>query len=96
MIATPSCETAGHIRGSKGVCIFCNEAMPYFPPTEWLDCKKVMPDVPRHYWLTDGKSIALGKWSIADMWWQFLWQNDVFKPTHMLPVKLPALPEVST
>lgn len=60
---------------------------------EWLDCKKVMPQPPRKYWITDGKDIALAEWKIADMHWKFIWHYSVFAPVAMLPVKLPQIPE---
>ena len=60
----------------------------------WLDVKHHMPTVPRKYWLTDGKDVALAEWSIENMHWKFLYMYSCFKPTHMLPVKLPPRPTV--
>lgn len=58
---------------------------------KWQSVKEKMPQPPRFYWLTDGKDTALGEWSIERMNWQLRYHYNVFKPTHMLPVKLPPI-----
>lgn len=60
--------------------------------SDWLDCRKNMPQPPRKYWITDGKDIALAEWNIERMQWKFLYHHSVFNPTFMLPVKLPEIP----
>lgn len=59
----------------------------------WLKTSEIMPIAKRKYWLSDGKDVALGVWNIERMQWKFLYHYNVFKPTYMLPVKLPPLPE---
>lgn len=59
---------------------------------EWLDCTKQLPIVGRNYWISDGKDVALATWNTERMQWQFLYHYSVFKPSLMLPVKLPPLP----
>jgi len=53
---------------------------------------KQLPIVGRNYWISDGKDVALATWNMERMQWQFLYHYSVFKPSLMLPVKLPPLP----
>jgi hypothetical protein len=59
---------------------------------EWLRTDEHMPELKRKYWISDGKSIALGEWDIKNMWWKFLWHYTVFDVKYFLPIKLPELP----
>jgi len=56
---------------------------------EWIDTKKHLPELNKLYFITDGKDVALAKFSIDNMCWSFLWHYSVFNPTHMIKVELP-------
>jgi len=58
---------------------------------KWIDTKKELPKLDRFYFITDGKNVALAKWSVGNMCWHFLWHSSVFDPSHMLEINLPLI-----
>ena len=58
---------------------------------KWIDTSKELPKLKSLYWITDGKDLALSKWSMESMQWHFLFHDSVFKPTHMLLASVPKI-----
>ena len=58
---------------------------------DWISTEKELPKLKKLYWITDGKDVALAKWSMESMGWYFKYHHSTFKPTHMLQVQLPPL-----
>jgi hypothetical protein len=60
---------------------------------DWIDLRSQLPNLRSYYFIADGKDIALAKFNAESMQWKFLWHYSTFKPTHMLAIKLPPLPD---
>lgn len=61
--------------------------------SEWQSCKSEMPVKGALYWLTNGDSYAIGKWSIENAHWIFLFHGSVFIAKWMLRIELPEPPK---